>query len=184
MSMQIPKIFHVLNHTAKYVTIHQFFFKPQSSLKLVVDKKPVGECIHLACTYAHSHTHTDGWTDRKCNASGSPQNEWLGQKYLQTLQILWVPAVARRYKQCRNWFLFDYAECFEFPSVLWHFKIGRQKRRLVTRNRGWLGSRVVSVLDSREEEPGFKSQSLRCRVTVLGKLFTPIMPLFTKQQNW
>jgi len=29
--------------------------------------------------------------------------------------------------------------------------------------------------------PGFKSQSLHCRVTVLGKLFTPIVPLFTKQ---
>ena len=24
----------------------------------------------------------------------------------------------------------------------------------------------------------------RCQVTVLGKLFTPIVPLFTKQQNW
>ena len=49
---------------------------------------------------------------------------------------------------------------------------------------GWLGSRVVSVLDSGAEEPGFKSQSRRCRVTVLGKLLTPIVPLFTKQQNW
>ena len=28
------------------------------------------------------------------------------------------------------------------------------------------------------------AQSRRCRVTVLGKLFTPIVPLFTKQQNW
>jgi len=46
---------------------------------------------------------------------------------------------------------------------------------------GWLGSRVVSVLDSGAEGPGFKSQSRRCRVTVLGKLFTPIVPLFTKQ---
>jgi len=26
--------------------------------------------------------------------------------------------------------------------------------------------------------------SYRSRVTVLGKLFTPIVPLFTKQQNW
>jgi len=34
------------------------------------------------------------------------------------------------------------------------------------------------------EGPGFKSQSRRCRVTVLGKLFTPIVPLFAKQQNW
>jgi len=43
-------------------------------------------------------------------------------------------------------------------------------------NFGWLGSRVVSVLDSGAEGPGFKSQSRRCRVTVLGKLFTPIVP--------
>ena len=49
-----------------------------------------------------------------------------------------------------------------------------------------LGSRVVSVLDSGAEGPGFKSQPQprRCRVTVLGKLFTPIVPLCTKQQNW
>ena len=45
---------------------------------------------------------------------------------------------------------------------------------------GWLGSRVVSVLDSGAEQPGFKSQSRRCWVTVLGKLFTLIVPLFTK----
>jgi len=44
-----------------------------------------------------------------------------------------------------------------------------------------LGSRVVSVLDSGAEGPGFKSEP---RVTVLGKLFTPIVPLFTKQRNW
>jgi len=49
---------------------------------------------------------------------------------------------------------------------------------------GWLGSRVVSVLDSAAEGPGFKSQSRRCWETVLGKLFTPIVPLFTKQKNW
>jgi len=38
---------------------------------------------------------------------------------------------------------------------------------------GWLGSRVVSVLDSGAERPGFKSQSRRCRETLLGKRFTP-----------
>jgi len=48
----------------------------------------------------------------------------------------------------------------------------------------WLGSRVVSVLDSGAEGPGFKSQSRRYRVTVLGKPFTLIVPLLTKQQNW
>jgi len=49
---------------------------------------------------------------------------------------------------------------------------------------GWLGSRVVSVLDSGAEGPEFKSQPRRSWVTVLGNLFTPIVPLFTKQQNW
>ena len=48
----------------------------------------------------------------------------------------------------------------------------------------WLGSRVVSVLNSGAEGPGYKSQSRRCQVTILGKLLTPIVPLFTKQQNW
>jgi len=41
-------------------------------------------------------------------------------------------------------------------------------------DQGWLGSRVVSALDSGAAGPGFKSQPRRCRVTVLGKLFTPI----------
>ena len=44
-----------------------------------------------------------------------------------------------------------------------------------------VGSRVLSVLDSGAEGPGFKLQPRRCRVTVLGKLFTPILPLFTKK---
>ena len=47
----------------------------------------------------------------------------------------------------------------------------------------WLGSRVVSMLDSGAVGPGFKSQLRRCRVTDLGKLLTLIVPLFTKQRN-
>jgi len=46
----------------------------------------------------------------------------------------------------------------------------------ITFKNGWLGSQVVSVLDSGAEGPGFKSQPRRCRVTDLGKLFTPIVP--------
>ena len=59
-------------------------------------------------------------------------------------------------------------------------------RRFSTAHGMRLGSRVVSVLDSGAEGPGFniKSQPRRRRVTVLGKLFTPIVPLFTKQRNW
>ena len=37
------------------------------------------------------------------------------------------------------------------------------------------------MLDSGTEGPGFKSQSGRCQVTVKGKLFTPIVPQFTKE---
>jgi len=47
----------------------------------------------------------------------------------------------------------------------------------------WLGSRVVSVLDSDAEGLRFKSQPRRSRITVLSKLFAPIVPLFN-QQNW
>jgi len=36
---------------------------------------------------------------------------------------------------------------------------------------------IADVVDSGAEGPG-------CRVTVLGKLFTPIVPLFTKQRHW
>ena len=72
----------------------------------------------------------------------------------------------------------------------------------IAKNRGWLNSRVVKppihwrsshchiittiiiIMDSGAEGPGFKSQPRRSRVTVIGKLFTPIVPLFTKQQNW
>jgi len=39
---------------------------------------------------------------------------------------------------------------------------------------------VVSVPDSDSEDHGFESQSRRCRVAVLGKLFTPIVPMSTQ----
>jgi len=61
--------------------------------------------------------------------------------------------------------------------------IATQARAVTPPTIGWLGSRVVSVLDSGAESPGFHSQPRRCRVTVLGKLFTPIVPLFTKQRK-
>ena len=38
------------------------------------------------------------------------------------------------------------------------------------------------MLESGAERPGFKSQSRRCRVTVLGKLLTPIVPLFSASE--
>jgi len=39
---------------------------------------------------------------------------------------------------------------------------------------------VVSVPDSGLEEHGFESQLRRCRVAVLGKLLTPIVPRSTQ----
>jgi len=61
-----------------------------------------------------------------------------------------------------------------------HVNLTEEAISRITGNQGWLGSRVVSVLDSGAEGPGFKSQPRRCRVTVTGKLFTPIVPPFTE----
>jgi len=61
--------------------------------------------------------------------------------------------------------------------------IKRTSSNICARYQAWLGCRVVSVLDSGAEGSGFKSQLRRCRVTVLGKLFTLIVPLFSKQKN-
>ena len=72
-----------------------------------------------------------------------------------------------------------YNERRHFMSI--NFEIWQRTIFALYQEIGWLGSRVVSVLDSGAEGPGFKSQPRRCRVTVLGKLFTPIVPLFTKQ---
>ena len=69
------------------------------------------------------------------------------------------------------------------PNLLLGTCAGRDRPGYLRRS-GWLCSRVVSVLDSGAVGPGFKSQPRRCRVTVFGKLFTPVVPLFTKQQNW
>ena len=57
-------------------------------------------------------------------------------------------------------------------SLSWCQFINHHFSRVLTLTSVRLGSRVVSVLDSGAEGPGFKSQSRRCRVTVLGKLFT------------
>ena len=80
------------------------------------------------------------------------------------------------------------ARCSKFEQCHVVSLRGKLKTNLLNEQKyislGWLGSRVVSVLDSGAEGPGFISQSRPCRVTVLGKMFTPIVPLFTKQQNW
>ena len=63
----------------------------------------------------------------------------------------------------------------------------RQHDRINFKNSTATGGSVaewVSVLYLGAEGPGFKSQPRRCQVTVSGKLFTPIVPLFTKQRNW
>jgi len=72
----------------------------------------------------------------------------------------------------------QYKPVFRFSQPTWH-TISKYNQNQPTWH-GWLGSRVVSMLDSGAEGPRFKSQLRRCRVTVLGKLFTPILPLFNQ----
>ena len=47
----------------------------------------------------------------------------------------------------------------------------------------WLGGVVVRALDSWSRGRGFDSDRGTIRATTLGKLFTPNVPLFTKQCN-
>ena len=84
---------------------------------------------------------------------------------------------------------FNWHRASRGPSATIQLLIMKCRNINVLMGEGWLGSRVISMLsmlmlDLGAEGPGFKSQQRRCRVTVLGKLFTPIVPLFTKQQNW
>jgi len=54
-------------------------------------------------------------------------------------------------------------------------------------NHEWGGSVAdwLACWTQAQKGPGSnQSYSRRGRVTVLGKLLTPIVPLFTKQQNW
>ena len=90
-----------------------------------------------------------------------------------------------------NWNVTDFIVtlfCVVFELLRYTNTVSRSRVAFSVSNRPivlrWLGSRVVSVLDSGAEGPGFKSQPRRCRVTVLGKLFTPVVPLFTMQRNW
>ena len=50
----------------------------------------------------------------------------------------------------------------------------------------FLAATVVSWIggDFVDRKEAAKNIFRHCRVTVLGKLFTPIVPLFTKQRNW
>ena len=78
-------------------------------------------------------------------------------------------------KIVKNWLIFDWDIQKEKVNVF----IATYACIIIYASYQRDGRPVVSVLDSGVEGPGFKSQSRR-----LGKLFTPIVPLFTKQQNW
>jgi len=108
---------------------------------------------------------------------------WLHHRRSVTL---WLVSLERCAQPARRLDVVVSADLVSRPAV--HDSLVPFTRRTVIRpatlDRRWLGSRVVSVLDSGAEGPGFKSQPRRCRVTVLGKLFAPIVPLFTKQRNW
>jgi len=75
------------------------------------------------------------------------------------------------------------SQCLSVISVPEVAAAVSHKSRNVLEAFGWLGSRVVSMLVLGAEGPGFKSELWRCRVTVLGKLFTPIVRRFTEHRN-
>jgi len=93
-----------------------------------------------------------------------------------TLQIL-------KSKICRHHSALQTLEAVCTLCILCRYHSQRDHSITVRR----LGSRVVSLLDSGAEGPGFKSQSQRyyyLLLFVLSKQLTPILSLFTNQQNW
>jgi len=134
------------------------------------------DTIHVWCTLTliftmemeyrrHSISQTESWPFRSTNmaTTSSPAQVMI--------QWHWVDSITDTEKSC----------CYS--ASLWELLLLHPFNGLFSIS-GWLGSRVVSVLDSGAEGPGFKSHSWRCRVTVLSKLFTTIVPLFTMQRNW
>jgi len=89
-------------------------------------------------------------------------------------------------KQSRNAYYKITAELTIWISVykrqIYQIAESNRKNRVGSENRIKTFFARIGMLYSVAEGPGFKSQLRRCRV--LGKLFTSIVPLFIKQQNW
>ena len=119
--------------------------------------------------------------------------ECMVKQYVQFTHVCTVSDYVPSIDHCCCVVNDDALLCCRYHQDWYHFRCMDAQDQLLLRYTvpqfparlaGWLGSRVVSVLDSGAEGPGFKSQPRRCRRTVLGKLFTPVVPLFTEQQNW
>jgi len=131
------------------------------------------------CNYGRLDTRGRATTRTNSSATRAASFDYFANRLIETMYVKWPNSTLQIQlevlgdmsclRKTSNFLTFYGQNC-----KLQTFSINR---RTILR---WLGSRVVSVLDS----GGFKSQSRRCRVTVLGKLFTPNAPLFTKQQNW
>ena len=109
-----------------------------------------------------------------------PSQEHVYAK-LQPAHIGCSNVLLPRYDQVCPFLLLAKQEVIDYTTIIYKFTAVTFSRAKFSHR--WLGSRLVSVLDSGAARPGFKSQPRRCRVTVLGKLFTPTVPLFTKQRN-
>jgi len=159
------------------------------------------ECMQTICTSLQTDNHTstsslnfyrpDALTDAQGEgALGS--SDWINHGFCTALPVQ-LPSLAqsRPCCLCESSFFFPHGcEWVNVSSGIGSPRWSPDKNPdhgycvLYCSKDGWLGNQVVSVLDSSAEGCCFKSQPRRCRVTVLGKLFTPILPLFTKQENW
>ena len=131
-------------------------------------------CVSVTCAGGASDQHrgdvADNRRDRLCDWPGLRQAEQLQCSHWHgvTCRHAHLQGIRQPARRCVS-----HTDCHRGGCC--KCKVYRQ---------GWLGSRVVSVLDSVTVGPGLKSQVRWCRVTVIGKLFTPIVTLFTKQRNW
>jgi len=126
---------------------------------------------------------------------GSPQKTTIKQRCLcsrvktalccllqKTDRHRWSDSRLKALVSCLQWCM----SCVwpvDYASEINHVLKIKMKSRHVLKG-GSIAEWLACWMDSGGERSGFKSQSWLCRVTVLGKLLTAIVPLFTKQQNW
>jgi len=157
---------------------HQNRIEPRPYVTCTRNLVKIGRVIPKICSQTDKHTHTDRQTrssQYSAPLSGRTNQSW--RICVARRRNTWALDVRLRRSPVRSPAVRLSGNNIEqvvqirvplSPSIInWHQSM-------------WLGSRV----DLSAVGAGFKSQPRRCRVTVLGKLFTHIVPLFTKQRNW
>jgi len=112
-------------------------------------------------------------TGRRLGRSESAQRQYSRFRHVHVYSVQRTRRLGRRQRSPQR-YLSANSAFRSYPSV---FRLHCQRSLTLSVQYYISPSRVAGMLDSGAEGPGFKSQSRCCRVTVLGKLFTPFVCL-------